>query len=129
MTTSDHTRAARPDRTDDVPVQEVAVNAYRTDTSLVLVAPMPGVTADDVEVRLEGDHVRLSADLRSDAPKDYLLHEWDYGAYRRVLDVGPDVGEPIVATLGNGQLVVSLTRGGERSADPLLVRPAAKPTD
>jgi HSP20 family molecular chaperone IbpA len=129
MTSSEHTRAARPDRSDDVPVQEVAVNAYRTDGSLVLVAPMPGVTVDDVEVRLEGDRIELSAELRSDAPKDYLLHEWDYGAYRRVLEVGTEVGEPVVATLGNGQLVVSLTRGGGRSADPLVVRPSAKPTE
>src|SRR6056297_2231375 len=90
MTIRDHARAERDDRRDDVPTQEVAVNAYRTDGALVLVAPMPGVAADDVEIRLEGSEVRLSASLRSDAPKDYLLHEWDYGAYQRVLDVGDD---------------------------------------
>ncbi|HSL56262.1 MAG TPA: Hsp20/alpha crystallin family protein [Acidimicrobiales bacterium] len=127
MTARDHARAERADRRDEVPTQEVAVNAYRTDGALVLVAPMPGVTASDVEIRIDGPEVRLSAALRSDAPKDYVLHEWDYGAYERTLDVGDDYGEPIVATLGNGQLVVSLARGGTRATGPVVVRPTPKP--
>lgn len=111
----------------DVEEQYISLNAYETDNALVVVAPMPGVMPDDVEITLEGDCLELRAELRSDAPKDYLIHEWDYGAYRRAERIAEGYGEPITATLGKGQLVVSLTRGGERSSDVVRIEPTGKP--
>lgn len=105
----------------DVAMQEIAVNAYRTETSLVVVAPMPGVMPDDVEVTLSGTELSLRAQLRSDAPKDYVIHEWDYGAYERTVDVGEGYGAPVTASLGKGQLVVSLAAGGDAPDGPIEV--------
>jgi HSP20 family molecular chaperone IbpA len=73
---------------------------------------MPGVGTEDVRVTLHRGVLRLEADLRTPAPKDYLLHEWEYGAYERSLDIGSDFGTPIVTSLGNGQLTVSVARRG-----------------
>lgn len=108
----------------DVAMQEVAVNAYRTDSSLVVVAPMPGVMPEDIVIDLTGTHLRLHAELRSDAPKDYVIHEWDYGAYERTIDIGDGYGGPVTASLGKGQLVVSLTAGGDPLSTPVEVQPA-----
>ena len=104
-----------------ISMQEVAVNAYRTESSMVLVAPMPGVMADDVEVSVDGPNVTLRAQLRTDAPKDYVIHEWDYGAYERTVDIGEGYGAPVTASLGKGQLVVSLTAGGDAPDGPIPV--------
>ncbi len=104
--------------------QRIAVNAYRTDRALVVVAPMPGVMPDDVEIRLAHGNLHLNAELRTAAPKDYVIHEWDYGLYERILEVGSQYGAPITATLGNGQLAVSLTAGGPTD-EPVLVHPKA----
>jgi HSP20 family molecular chaperone IbpA len=90
--------------------QQILVNGYTTTEAVVLVAPMPGVVADDVEIIVEGNLVTLRAALRTDAPKSYFLHEWEYGDYERSVELPEPVGEPIMATLGNGQLAVSLTR-------------------
>jgi HSP20 family molecular chaperone IbpA len=57
--------------------QHVPVNMWETGGSLVVVAPMPGVMAGDVEVALEGGTLTLRAGERSRAQKrDYHLHEW-----------------------------------------------------
>jgi HSP20 family protein len=93
--------------------QRIVVNGYVTTESIVLVAPMPGVLPEDVEISIDGRSVTLRAALRTDAPKDYFIHEWDYGDYERTIELPEPVGEPVTATLGNGQLAVSLTRTPE----------------
>lgn len=105
----------------DIPMQEIAVNAYRTESAMVIVAPMPGVMPEDVEIRVDGSTVSLRAELRTDAPKDYLIHEWDYGAYERTIDIGEGYGAPVTASLGKGQLVVSLAAGGDAPSHPIEV--------
>jgi HSP20 family protein len=90
--------------------QQIVVNGYTTAEAIVLVAPMPGVVADDVEIVVEGSTVTLRAALRTDAPKDYFLHEWNYGSYERTVELPEPVTEPVTASLGNGQLAVSLSR-------------------
>jgi HSP20 family protein len=90
--------------------QRVPVNVYRTDEALVLVAPMPGVTENDIVIEVSGMDVTIRARLRSDAPKDYVLHEWEYGSYERTVTLPEAVAEPMAVSLGNGQLAVSLPR-------------------
>jgi HSP20 family molecular chaperone IbpA len=96
--------------------QRIPLNAYETSHALVVVAPMPGVMPEDVDVVIDDDCIVLEARLRTDAPKDYVLHEWDYGAYRRSEPIAAGYGEPVTARMGNGQLVVTMTRGGGRPA-------------
>jgi HSP20 family molecular chaperone IbpA len=91
--------------------QSVPVNLYRTDEALVLVAPLPGVMADDVEVVVEPGAVTVSAVMRTAAPKDYLLHEWHYGPYRRTVEIPGGFGATAAASFGNGQIAVHLGRG------------------
>ena len=55
--------------------------------------------------------VRFWAHLRSAGPRDYLLHEWEYGGYERQLDLPTGYGCGLEATLRNGQLVVRVLRG------------------
>lgn len=105
----------------NIAMQDIAVNAYRTESSMVIVAPMPGVMPDDVEVVVDGSAVTLRAQLRTDAPKDYVIHEWDYGAYERTVDIGDGYGAPVTASLGKGQLVVSLSAGGDAPSGPITV--------
>jgi HSP20 family molecular chaperone IbpA len=83
---------------------------WETTNALVVVAPIPGVMADDVVVTLEDGELHLDADLRTPASKDYMLHEWHYGPFERTVHVGAEFGEPILLAFGNGQLTVSLSR-------------------
>ena len=87
--------------------QRVPVKMYEAPEALVIVAPLPAVQPSDVHVELRRGSLRFWAHLRSAAPRDYLLDEWDYGGYEREVDI-PDGFE---ATLVNGQLVIRLLRG------------------
>jgi len=99
------------------PPQEIPVNVWETHGALVVVAPMPGVTPEDVSITLRGGRLRLAAELRTPAEKEYRIQEWLYGAYERLVEVGEGFGAPVTATLGNGLLAVSLART-PASADP-----------
>jgi HSP20 family molecular chaperone IbpA len=91
--------------------QHVPVNVYETGDALVVVAPLPAVRPSDVTIDLTPGHLRITAHLRSAAPKDYLVHEWDYGGYERELDLPPGFGGGVEAALANGQLAVRVLRG------------------
>ena len=91
--------------------QRVPVNVYESAGALVIVAPFPAVTPSDVTVELYPERVRFWARLRSAGPREYLIHEWEYGGYERQLDLPPGYGGGVEATLHNGQLVVRVLRG------------------
>ena len=94
--------------------QQVPVNVFITGDALVVVAPLPAVQPSDVTIDLMPGCLRITAHLRTAAPKDYLLHEWDYGGYERELSIPEGFGAGMEATLANGQLAVRVLRG-----DPL----------
>lgn len=106
--------------------QRIPVNVFETEDSLVIVAPMPGVMADDVEILVDADQLTLRAELRSSAPtRNYVMHEWDYGAYERTIPLPPMFHGEVTASLGNGQLAVSVGRDSERPPrrDRQVLRP------
>ncbi len=91
--------------------QKVPVNVYETTAALVIVAPFPAVTASDVSVELGPGRLRFWSDLRSAAPRDYLVHEWDYGGYEREIEVPDGYGSSVEASLANGQIAIRVLRG------------------
>lgn len=91
--------------------QKVPVNVYETSGALVVVAPMPAVKAEDVTVELRGAVLRFYAQLRSAGPREYLVHEWEYGGYEREVELPTGYGSGLEATLQNGQLAVRVLKG------------------
>ncbi len=104
-----------------MPAQPVPVNVYETTAALVVVAPLPAVTADDVSVELREGKVRFWASLRSSGTREYLVHEWEYGGYEREIELPDGFGGGVEASLANGQLAIRVLRGefaGERTIKP-----------
>ena len=101
--TADTERFMRP--------QEVPINVWEASDALVVVAALPAVQPDDVAIDLWPGKLRITATLRSAAPRDYLVHEWDYGGFERELDLPPGWGGGAEASLANGQLAVRVLRG------------------
>jgi HSP20 family protein len=91
--------------------QNVPVNVYETDEALVVVAPVPAVQPEDVTIDLWPGRLRFTAHLRSAPPRNYLLHEWDYGGYERELELPDGFGAGVAASLANGQLAIRVLRG------------------
>ncbi len=103
--------------------QSVPVNVYEASGALVVVAPLPAVTVDDVTIELSPGHLRFWAHVRSAGPREYLVKEWEYGGYERELDLPEGFGAGVEATLANGQLAIRVLRGEPRGA--LQVHPVA----
>jgi len=102
--------------------QRVPVNIHETGEALVIVAPLPAVTAKDVTIELRPGKVRFWAHLRSAGPRDYLVHEWHYGGYEREIDLPAGFGGGVEATLTNGQLAIRVLRG---EPNTLTIQPSA----
>jgi HSP20 family molecular chaperone IbpA len=107
--------------------QRVPVNVYETTGALVVVAPLPAVQADDVRVEVHQGNpatLRFWAHVRSAPPRDFLVHEWEYGGYERELDLPDGFGSGVEATLNNGQLAVRVLRGDaiELAITPSVMR-------
>ena len=101
--------------------QTVPVNIFETSGAVVVVAPLPAVSAADVTIELRERTLRFWAHLRSAAPRNYLVHEWDYGGYEREIELPDGYGSGVEASLGNGQLAIRVLRGnpaGELSVTP-----------
>lgn len=107
-----------------ITIQHVPVNMYETEGAMVIVAPLPGVQAEDIEVRVSGGTVSIDAAMRSEAPnKNYVLHEWHYGPYHREVDLPDGFGAYLSASYGNGHVAVSVARG-EPSTEPITITPS-----
>jgi HSP20 family molecular chaperone IbpA len=91
--------------------QSVPVNMYETSGAMVIVAPLPAVTAKDVTIEVQPGRVRFWAPLRSAGPREYVLQEWDYGGYEREIDLPDGYGCNVEASLANGQLAIRVLRG------------------
>ncbi len=114
--TADTERTMRP--------QHVPVNIYEASSAIVVVAPLPAVTPEDVTIELDGRHLRFWAHLRSAGPRDYLVHEWNYGGFERMLELPEGYSAGLEATLTNGQLAIRALRGEPSGALRISPSPA-----
>jgi len=117
----DHTAATEL----DMKPQSVPVNMYEASNAIVVVAPMPAVTPGDVTVELRPGALRFYAHVRSSGPREYLLHEWEYGGYERELELPAGFGAGIEATLTNGQLAIRVLRGADLRQDVTSIHPTS----
>ena len=101
----------------------IPVNLYANERELMVVAPMPGVAAEDISVDVTNDgRLTLRAQLHGEGQEriDYILREWSYGPFHRTVELpfGVDASRANLS-FGNGILAVTLPRA-ERTASAML---------
>ena len=101
-----------------------AVDIFETKDELVLVADMPGVPPDGVDVGLEGDELSIEGRVRSgeyDGLKP-LYVEYGVGGYYRRFTLGEMIDrEGIKAQMKNGVLVLRLPKAERARARRITV--------
>ncbi len=101
-----------------------AVDIFETKDELVLVADMPGVPPDGVDVGLEGDELSIEGRVRSgeyDGLKP-LYVEYGVGGYYRAFTLGEMIDrEGIKAQMKNGVLVLRLPKAERARARRITV--------
>ncbi len=92
------------------------VDIYETEGDYVIVADMPGVSKENVEVNLENGVLEIlgHAAEKDEAQNHLKYREYRLYDYRRTFNVGGDVNEAgITAKAENGVLTVTLPKREE----------------
>jgi HSP20 family protein len=104
-----------------------AVDIFETKDELIVVADMPGVPPDGLDVHLEGDQLTIEGRVR---PAEYenlkpLYVEYGVGGYFRRFTLGEMIDrDAIKAQLGNGVLVLKLPKAERARARRIAVEAA-----
>ena len=97
-----------------------AVDILDTDDAILILADMPGVDKETLEVTLDKNRLTIRGSSRYEAPAGYELDfgEWESGDYERVFTLDEDIDrDNIQATLEHGVLHLRLPKAG-----PAIVR-------
>jgi HSP20 family protein len=115
-------------RADTGEEQTVPINTFELTHGLMVVAPMPGLHPDDVELTITENVLSLRG-RRSPGQDDkqYTLKEWDYGPYVRTFELPFNIDpDRVIATLDNGVLTVNLRKADSAQPKQVRVRVAAE---
>ncbi|MEA3310065.1 MAG: Hsp20/alpha crystallin family protein [Chloroflexota bacterium] len=98
------------------------VDAYATENELVIRVALPGLSADEVEITLEGDQLAIKGEFQAPLENvEYLLNELPYGAFARTFTINMPVdGEKVAAKFENGLLTLTLPKA--EAARPRVIK-------
>lgn len=108
----------------------IPVNMFDNNRELMVIAPMPGVGAEDISIDVTDDgKVTLRARMHGEGQEriDYLLREWSYGPYERTLDLPYPVDAMRAnVSFGNGVVAITFPRTDALTAARVLVTPSGQ---
>jgi HSP20 family molecular chaperone IbpA len=102
-----------------------AVDIFETDKEITLLADMPGVKADDLNIDLRDNTLTLSADIAplDKADEQDLLVEYETGKYYRQFTLGEMVNQDnIDAKLNDGVLRLTLPKVEKATPKKIAVK-------
>jgi HSP20 family protein len=103
---------AAGESTRDVPVFVPAVDIYESENSLTLVADMPGVPMENVDIDLDSDQLTVRGTVPQTEEKGKaIFREYTYGDYYRQFTLSSDIDrENIQASMKDGVLKLVLPK-------------------
>ena len=102
------------------------LDVYATPEELTIIASLPGLTPDEVDIAVEGDTLTIRGELRAPLENvNYLFQERNGGAFSRTLTLNVPVEvEHAEAVFENGVLTLTLPKAEE--IKPKLIKVQAK---
>jgi len=107
-------------------VRAPAVNIYDTDQSIVIVADMPGVTRDSVDITMDHDVLTLRGAVAPDTHTGFRLVHGEYRVanFERSLTMPPEIDvEHVEASVTSGVVTVTLPKNKAVQARRIAVKP------
>jgi len=100
------------------------LDVYTTPEEIVVVASLPGLTPDEVDILLEGDSLTIRGELRPPLENvDYLFQERASGLLARTLTLNvPVEAEKAEAEFENGVLTLTLPKAEETKPKVIEVK-------
>ncbi len=106
---SPHTPESTRDRQVFIPPTDI----YETQDAITIVADVPGVTSDSLDIELDKHVLTIRAQAREHTPKGYTpaYREYEAGDYERSFRLSEDINEDgIQAKLNHGVLTLTLPK-------------------
>jgi HSP20 family protein len=100
------------------------LDVYTTPEEIVIVASLPGLTPDEVDIAIDGDRLTIRGELRPPLENvDYLFQERAYGPFSRALTLNVPVNtEQAEAMFENGVLTLTLPKAEESKPKTIEVK-------
>lgn len=100
------------------------LDVYSTPEEIVIMASMPGLTPDEVDITIDGDSLTIRGELRPPLENvDYLFQERPYGRFSRTLTLNvPVKAEKAEAVFENGVLTLTLPKAEESKPKSIEVK-------
>ena len=106
--------------------QSLALEVYETDMDYTVVAVLPGLNADDINISLHDGGLTISAEMAEpevNANTRVLLQERAFGTFSRSINLPqPVVYDGVEATYENGVLTLTLPKTPEAQPHQISVR-------
>lgn len=98
--------------TRNVPVFIPAVDIYESENELTLLADMPGVAMDNIDIDLERDELTIRGSVKMESePGQAILHEYTVGDYYRQFSLSGAIDrDKIEASVKDGVLKLVLPK-------------------
>ncbi len=100
--------------------QTLGVNIREADESYVLSALVPGLSAEDLNIQVLDDIVRIEGEYRQDE-NEYLMQELPHGSFTRTLRLPAAIdADSVEAKIADGVLTLTLPKA--ESARPKKIK-------
>jgi len=113
------------ERTRDQPAFRPRVDIYDTDTATVVVADLPGVSEDSVDITVEKGILTINGYVDPEVPEGYsLVHaEYQVGDFVRQFSLSNEIDQDAIeATLKDGVLRLTLNKVTEAQTKKIAVK-------
>ena len=99
-------------------------DVYEKPDAFVIISDIPGVDEKDVDVKIEKNHLSITANVESASiDAEARVREYRLGDYKRVLELPRDVdASKAEASMKNGVLKITLPKLEEQKARKVEVR-------
>ena len=93
-------------------VADLPIDVQSTDDALILLASIPGISPDDVEINIEGDTLTIQGEFRQAAEEgNWIMQERYRGPFQRVLTLNvPVQADKAEAVFKDGVLKLTLPK-------------------
>ena len=106
------------------------IDILNTEDAFIVVASLPGVRPDDVEITLENQTLSIRGEVRDDSESeqaDYLYRERRFGRFSRQIGLATRVeGESAEASFENGTLRLRVPKAAETKPRRIEIKPGEK---
>jgi HSP20 family molecular chaperone IbpA len=90
-----------------------AVDIFESETEIIVLADMPGVTSDNVAIDVHNDELKIRGDIEPQASENesYIIREYETGRFHRHFNLSDKIDQgKISASIKDGVLRVVLPK-------------------